>query len=149
MRTIVVSTPIDRPRTEVFAFLDVLANHEPFTNHMLIDWTFEGPAAGVGAKAQMRPNAPNANDWVLMEVIASTPPETIVQEAVGARGKRRTRGTYTVRERPDGGTDVTFALELLEAPRAEELVAPLMRLWLLRANGKAMKRLRKTLERPD
>jgi hypothetical protein len=146
MKPIVVSTQVDRPREEVFAFLDVLANHEPFTNHLLIDWTFEGPAAGVGAKAQMRPNAPNANDWVLMEVIASRRPETIVEESVGARGRRRTRGTYTLSDRPDGGTDIRFELEILEAPRAEQRTEPLMRLWLKRANGKAMKRLRKQLQ---
>jgi uncharacterized protein YndB with AHSA1/START domain len=145
MKPIVVSTTVDRPREEVFAFLDVLANHEPFTNHMLIDWAYEGPAAGVGAKARMRPNAPNSNDWIDMEVVAARAPESIVEESVGARGKRRTRGTYTLRERPDGGTDVRFELVFLETPRGDRLAAPLLRAWLKRANAKAMHRLRKSL----
>lgn len=57
MKPTVVSVQVDRPRDEVFAFLDVLSNHEPFTNHMLVDWSYEGPAAGVGARARMRANS--------------------------------------------------------------------------------------------
>ena len=27
---------------EVYAFLEVLANHEPFTDHMMVDWAASG-----------------------------------------------------------------------------------------------------------
>ncbi len=43
MKPITVTTTVPRPREEVFAFLDVLGNHEPFTNHMLVDWSLSGP----------------------------------------------------------------------------------------------------------
>src|SRR6476469_8850482 len=127
MKPIVVSTHIDRPREEVFAFLDVMANHEPFTNHMLVDWTYSGPASGVGAKARMRAKAPGPKQWADMEVVAATPPETIVEQAVGAGGRRRTQGTYTLSDAPGGGTDVQFELRYLEAPAGERLAAPLVR----------------------
>src|SRR4051794_31590298 len=116
MKPIVVTTTLDRPRDEVYEFLDVLANHEPFTDHMLVDWTISPPptpTAGVGAKARMRAKAPGPKQWIDMEVVAATPGETITEEAVSAGGKRKTRGTYTLSDRADGGTDVRFQLEYL------------------------------------
>ena len=142
MKPIVVTTTLDRPRAEVYEFLDVLANHEPFTNHMLVDWSVDGPAAGVGAKARMRAKAPGPKQWIDMEVVAATPGTTITEEAVSAGGKRKTRGTYTLSDRPDGGTDVRFQLEYLAMPAGEKLMAPVLRAWLQRANAKAMERLR-------
>jgi uncharacterized protein YndB with AHSA1/START domain len=148
VKPIKVSVQVDRPREEVFAFLDVLANHEPFTDHMLVDWTLDGPAAGVGARARLRANVPGPKDWADMEVVASEPPERIVEEAVGAAGRRRTRGTYTLAELPGGGTDIHFELAYLEAPGFERLAAPVLRAWLQRVNAKAMRRLGAVLADP-
>ncbi len=145
MKPIQVSVHVARPREEVFAFLDVLANHEQFCDHMLVDWTLSGPPSGVGARARMRANVPGPKDWVDMEVTASEAPRTTVEEAVGANGARRTRGTYVLDEAPGGGTDVNFTLEYLEAPARERVLLPLLRLWLQRANAKAMVRLGETL----
>ncbi|MFL5843668.1 MAG: SRPBCC family protein [Solirubrobacteraceae bacterium] len=144
MKPIVVSTHIDKPREEVFAFLDVMANHEPFTNHMLVDWTYSGPATGVGAKARMRANVPGPKDWADMEVVSATPPTTIVEQAVGANGKRRTQGTYTLSDSPGGGTDVRFELRYLQTPGIEKVLSPVLRIWLQRGNQKAMDRLAAT-----
>src|SRR4051794_7149753 len=124
MKPIVVFTTTDRPREEVYEFLDVLGNHEPFTDHMLVDWKLDGPPRGVGAKARMRANAPGPETWIDMEVVAATPGETIVEEAVSAGGKRRTRGTYTLADRPEGGTEIRFQLEYLAMPTAEMLASP-------------------------
>lgn len=148
MKPIVVNTFSDRPREDVFAFLDVMANHEPFTNHMLVDWSYDGPASGVGAKARMRANAPGPKQWLDMEVVAATPGETIVEEAVSAGGRRKTRGTYTLSDRPGGGTDIRFQLEYLAMPAGEKLFSPLLRAWLQRANQKAMDRLHERLGNP-
>lgn len=145
MKPITVSTTVPRPRSEVFAFLDVLGNHEPFTNHMLVDWTLSGPREGVGARARMRANLPGPKDWVDMEVLESRPPERIVEHAIGAGGRRRTRGTYTLSDAPDGGTRVAFEFAYELMPRRERLIAPLLRAWLQRGNQKAMDRLRATL----
>src|SRR3954454_15945042 len=138
MTPITVSVDVDRPREEVFAFLDVLANHEPFTNHMLVDWSYDGPAKGVGAKARFRPNMPGPKLWSDLEVTGAQGPETIIEATVSAGRKRRTRGTYTLQEKPGGGTHVQFELAFVETPLMDRLGAPLTRGWLKKANAKAM-----------
>jgi uncharacterized protein YndB with AHSA1/START domain len=145
VKPITVSTTVPQPREEVYAFLDVLGNHEPFTNHMLVDWTLSGPPAGVGAKARMRANSPGPKQWADMEVLEGVAPERIVEEAVGANGRRRTRGTYTLLDAPGGGTEVRFTFEYLEAPASERLMMPFLRAYLRRGNQKAMERLHETL----
>ncbi len=147
MKPVTASVRIERPREDVFSFLDVLANHAQFTDHMLVDWSLDGPAAGVGGKARMRANVPG-EQWMEMEVLESVPPVRTVEETVGGHGKRRTRGTYALDELPDGATDVHFQLEVLEAPLSERLAAPLIRAYMRRANAKAMRRLGQTLARP-
>jgi hypothetical protein len=122
-----------------------MANHEPFTDHMLVDWSYDGPPTGVGARARMRANAPGPQTWIVMEVVAASAPSTIVEEAVSAGGARRTRGTYTLSDRAGGGTDIRFQLEYLAMPRSERLATPLLRAWLKRANARAMRRLHQTL----
>ena len=141
MKPIEVSVQVDQPREEVFAFLDVMANHEPFTNHMLVDWSYSGPASGIGAKARMRANVPGPKDWAEMTVVDGEAPSRIVEQAVSAKGKRRTQGTYTLHERPGGGTDVRFELRYLEMPLSDRILSPLLRAWLGRANARAMERL--------
>ena len=141
MKPIEVSVQVEQPREEVFAFLDVMANHEPFTNHMLVDWSYSGPAAGVGAQARMRANVPGPKDWAEMTVIDGEAPSRIVEQAVSAGGKRRTQGTYTLHELPGGGTDVRFELRYLEMPLPDRALSPLLRAWLARANARAMTRL--------
>jgi hypothetical protein len=145
MKPINVSVQLDRPREEVYAFLDVLANHEQFTDHMLVDWSYAGPPAGVGARALTRAKLPGPKDWVEMEVISGQRPETIVEQSVGAKGRRRTRGTYGLDALPGGGTNVRFEFAYVEGPLSERLVVPLMRSWLKRGNARAMRRLGETL----
>jgi hypothetical protein len=147
MKPVLVSVEVPQSREEVFAYLDVLGNHEEFTDHILLDWTCSGPARGVGAKARMRAKAPGNAQWIDMTAIASTPPESSVEESVGAGGRRRTRGTYTLDQLPHGGTAIEFRLDFLELPPAERLLLPLIRLRLKRDNTKAMQRLKETLGR--
>ena len=63
MKPVTVSTTVPQGREEVYDFLDVLANHEPFTDHMMVDWQYSGPAAGLGARARMRLKKPGRADW--------------------------------------------------------------------------------------
>jgi uncharacterized membrane protein len=141
MKPVSVSVSVDRPRDEVYAYLDVLANHERFTDHFLTDWSLSGPATGVGAKARMKAKAPGPDTWIEMEVVDAAAPERIVERGVSAQGRRRTRGTYRLHEEPGGGTRVEFELVYEAAPAGERLALPLMRPWLRRANAKAMQRL--------
>ena len=38
MKPVTAGTVVDLPREEVFAFLEPLENHEPFTDHFLKHW---------------------------------------------------------------------------------------------------------------
>jgi hypothetical protein len=145
MEPIEVSVDVPQRREDVFDFLDVLANHEPFTDHMLVDWTCSGPAHGVGSKVKMRAKAPGKAQWMEMTAITSKRPRRTVEESVGAGGRRRTRGTYTLEERPDGGTAIHFKLEYLQVPAGERVLAPLIRMRMKRDLAKAMVRLSETL----
>ena len=102
MKPVTATVTVLQPREEVFDFLDVLANHERFTDHFLVDWELSGPTAGVGARAHMRVKSPGPNDWLDMTVISGERPRTTTEESIGARGRRRTRGTYRLEEIPDG-----------------------------------------------
>jgi uncharacterized protein YndB with AHSA1/START domain len=146
MKPIVSTVTVQRPRDEVFAFLDVLGNHEQFTNHFLVDWSLSAPASGLGAKARMRTNLPGPADWADMEVVEVVAPERIVERAVGAGGKRRSRGTYFLEPEGSGATRVRFELVIEELPASARLLAPLAGAWLRRANDKALRRMAETLE---
>ena len=52
MRPVKVSIDVLHAREQVYDFLDVIANHEPFTNHMMHDWEYSGPDRGVGSEAR-------------------------------------------------------------------------------------------------
>jgi hypothetical protein len=145
MKPVTVSVTVPKPAREVYEFLDLLANHEGFLDHWLVDWEFSGPRRGVGAKARARANTVGSQDWTDFEVVEAEPPTRIVEQGVGAGGKRRTRGIYRLEGLPDGGTKVSFELEWLEASRAERLVPPLTRTFVRRVNAKALRRLAKQL----
>ena len=49
---VTVSVEVARPRQEVFDYVDVLANHEGWMDHLYKDWRFEGPRRGVGGDRQ-------------------------------------------------------------------------------------------------
>ena len=143
----IVSTTVSKPRQEVFEFLDVLANHEGFMDHLFADWSFSGPAGGVGARARARVKAPGSREWAQFEVVEAEPPERIVEEGISSNGNRRTRGTYSFEALPGGGTKISFELAWVAVPRSERLAPPLARLFMRRANGKALRRLAKRLDR--
>lgn len=145
MKPVTVSATVATPVQEVYDFLDLLANHEGFLDHWLVDWEFSGPARGLGARARARANTIGSQDWTDFEVVETEPPTRIVEEGVGAGGKRRTRGTYRLEAPPEGGTKISFELEWLEASRAERLVPPLSRAFVRRVNAKSMSRLAKQL----
>ncbi len=146
MKPVTVSATVPKSSQEVYELLAVLANHEAFLDHMLVDWEFSGPKRGVGARARARANTPGSQDWTEFEIVAAEP-NRIVEEGVGANGKRRTRGTYLLEELPAGRTRVCFELAWLEASRLERLCPPLTRAFAHRPSAKAMRRLAKQLAR--
>lgn len=146
MRSVTVSATTGKGIEEVHDFLDVLANHEGFLDHLFVDWKFSGPSRGVGAKGEARQATPGAQDRTEFEIVESTPTR-IVEHGVGNKGKRRTRGTYSFESLPEGGTRISFDLAWERVSKAEGLVPPLTRAFVRRANGKSMRRLVKQLDR--
>jgi hypothetical protein len=140
-----VSIDVPQPREDVYAFLDVLGNHEPFTNHMLVDWSLSGPDRGVGAKARVYSKAGGRKEPVDIEVIEAQPPARNVERNVSAGGKRVGRGTYELTPLPDGGTHVQFTYSWDQAPLLDRALAPLVRSILRRGNQQAMQRLAEQL----
>ena len=145
MKPVTVSIEVSQSAQEVFDYLAVLANHEAFLDHFLVDWKFSGPRRGVGAKAEARASAPMSQDWTDLEIVEMEEPLRIVEEGVGLKGKRRTRGTYRLEETSEGGTRISFELEWLQASRAERQLPPLTRAFIRRPNQKSLKRLAKQL----
>ncbi len=144
---VTVSVEVARPRQEVFDYVDVLANHEGWMDHLFKNWTFEGKRRGVGAIARAQVDAPAAREKVSFEVIESTPPERIVEDGESAHGKRLTRGTYRFTELEGGGTRIEFELAWRKTPRSERIAPFVSRAFMSRANGKGMKRLAALLEK--
>jgi hypothetical protein len=146
VKPVTVSVDVPNPPEQVYDFLDVLANHESFTDHFMVDWELSGPERGVGAKANFRVKATGEKDWTDLEVLEADAGRRIMEETWGGSlAKRHTRGTYLLQSLPDGGTHIEFTLELLELPIGERLMGPLNRAYLRRVNGKAMKRLAERL----
>ena len=145
MKPVRVTIDVPESREDVFDFLDVMANHEPFTNHILKDWQYSGPDRGVGSKARVHVKAAGRTEKVDIEVVSAESPSKIVEQNVSAGGKRQANGTYTLEELPAGGTRINFEYAWRQAPLADQLAAPLVRSTLRRANERAMQRLAEQL----
>jgi hypothetical protein len=144
---VTVCIDVPSPREQVYDFLDVMANHEPFTDHMLVDWVYSGPARGVGSKARVTAKLGGSSDVVEIEVVSAQAPEEIVERNVGAKGHRVGHGTYTLQELASGGTRITFEYTWQQAPLRERLAAPLVHAIMRRGDERAMRRLAEQLAR--
>ncbi len=142
---VTVSIDLPQPRDEVFAFLDVMANHESFTDHMLVDWKVSGPATGVGSKARVTAKFGGMTDHADIEVIEVDPGRRIKERNVANKGRRHATGTYVLSDLPTGGTHVEFTFEFERVPALERPLLPLMRKMLRRGNERAMSRLAEQL----
>ena len=146
MRPIRVSTKVPQTREHVYDFLDVLANHELFTDHMMRDWHLEGPERGVGGKAKLNTVLGGRTDALDLEVIAAEPPIKNVERNTGAGGKRVATGTYTLDELPSGGTRINFEYAWQKIPLSERLSAPIVRRVMRPALARSMQRLAEQLQ---
>ena len=143
--TVTVDVPQDREL--VYDFLDVMANHEPFTNHLMRDWELSGPERGVGSKARVHVRALGVSDTVDIEVVDARAPERIVERNTAEKAGRIGEGTYTLEPLPTGGTRINFEYRWIHAPVIDRLTAPLTRAYLRRTNETAMRRLADELAR--
>jgi Polyketide cyclase / dehydrase and lipid transport len=146
VKPVTVSVDVPNSTHQIYEFLEVLGNHESFMDHFMVDWQLSGPKKGVGSKANVRVKATVEKDWTDVEIVEADADRRLVEETIGGpSGKRRTRGTYLLEALPDGGTRISFELEMVEMPRSERLMGPLNRAYVKRVNRKAMRRLKERL----
>lgn len=145
MKPVTVSVDVPVEQRRVYDFLDVMANHEPFNDHLMRDWELSGPATGVGSKARVRVKAMGVADVIDIEVVDAEAPTRIVERNHAHKAGRVGEGTYTLAPLPDGGTRVTFEYRWLKAPIMDRMTAPLTRAYLKRNNAIAMRRLKDQL----
>jgi len=141
MKPVRVSIETARSQEEVYDFLDVMANHQSFNDHFLVDWEYSGAERGVGSRARVRTRGGLGTDVIDIQVVSARAPAMIVEENIGANGRRRATGTYTLEERPGGGTRVVFEYAWRQAPLEERIAAPLVRAFVRRGTERAMQRL--------
>jgi Polyketide cyclase / dehydrase and lipid transport len=146
IKPVEVSIHVPHECAEVFDFLDVMANHEQFTDHMLLDWSYSGPPRGIGSKAQVSTKVAGRRDTIIIEVISAKRPRSIVERNVGAKGRRIGTGTYTLEPLSSGGTRIGFVYAWQSAPMSERLAAPLVRAYVKRGNAVSMRRLAELLD---
>jgi uncharacterized protein YndB with AHSA1/START domain len=140
MKPFTVTAEVPAPIEQVFALLDEPAAHEQFNDHYLVDWSTFGPARGLGAGVRTRTTL-NKRDFADITVIAVENPTRIVEESVGAGGKRRSHGTFALEPVGADATRVSFTLTPVALPASERLVWPVLRIWLRRQTQRAMLRL--------
>lgn len=140
MKPFTVSAEVSAPIERVFALLDVPAAHEQFNDHYLVDWSTFGPSSGVGAGVRARTTL-NKRDFADITVIEVDAPTRIVEESVGAGGKRRSHGTFLLEPIGPDATRVSFTLQPLALPTSERFIWPLLSIWLRRQTQRAMLRL--------
>jgi hypothetical protein len=145
MKPVTVTIDVPQPREAVYDFLDVMANHELFTDHILQDWRLAGPARGIGSKAQVKAVSAGRTETVDIEVIEAERPVRTVERNVGAAGKRVGTGTYALADLPAGGTRVTFTYAWQQAPWSERLAEPVVRGIAHRGFERALQRLAEQL----
>jgi Polyketide cyclase / dehydrase and lipid transport len=144
-KPVTVSIEVPQPREEVFDFLDVMANHESFTDHLMRDWELSGPPRGVGSKARVHTRVMGVSDVIDFEVIDAARPTHITERNVAAKASRTGEGTYTLEPTASGGTRIAFEYRWVVAPVADRIAAPLVRAFIRRANETAMRRLAEQL----
>jgi uncharacterized protein YndB with AHSA1/START domain len=150
LQPVTVSTTIDRPREEVFAYLADIANHPEFTDHFLSDWRLTRvDPVGRGAGARFHVDAPRRRfSWADTTFVEVSAPHRIV--ALGRGGKFNRVKTFTewrLEPAGGGGTRVELTMESETTMLSDKLFDPLgSRRWWRRKARKALRRMQAILE---
>lgn len=153
MKPVSVSIEVPTSPQRVYELLEVLGNHEQFTDHFMVDWHLTRvDSVGRGAGARFRVKAPgNRFSWGDATFVEVERPHRIVE--VGRTGKNnrvRTLGTYELAAGASGTTRVSFTLQTAPATLSDRLMESFgARGWLKRKNARAMRRLRAIIERGE
>jgi uncharacterized protein YndB with AHSA1/START domain len=153
MDPVTVSIVVDRPREQVFDYLQDIANHAEFTDHYLVDWHLTRiDSIGRGAGARFRVKAPAARfAWGDVTFVEVDRPHRIVEAGrTGKNNRIRTLGVYELAPGASGTTRVQFTLETEPATLSDRLLEGLgARGWMRRRSTRALRRLRTILERGE
>src|SRR5262249_6154722 len=143
MEPLSVTTTIARPRGDVFAYLEDIANHPTFSDHYLVDWRLTRvDSVGRGAGARFRYTAPLQRfDWAGVTRIEVAAPRRIVQAGRGGKMNRtRLRSVWELEAPSPTVTRVTLTVETRPALPSDRFMEALgMRGWLRRKGRKALK----------
>jgi hypothetical protein len=137
MKPVTVTTTIHRPRDEIYAVLEDLMNHEAFTDHFLTN--FQRTETGIRVKGK------GGGGWMEITPVESTPERIVEEGRSGRGGRRRAKGIYEL-EQQNGSTVVSFTNEIEPAGVGDRLMAPVIRAYLRKQNGRAMARLKEQME---
>ncbi len=143
---VTVSVQVPQPVEQVYEFLDLMTNHEPFNDHLMRDWSYSGPDRGVGSRARVHTRSMGMCDVIDIEVIAAEPPRRIVERNTAQKAGRVGQGTYTLTPVTTGGTLVTFEFMWIEEPLIDRVTSPLVRAYIRRNNATALRRLAALLD---
>lgn len=150
MDPVSVAVTVARPREEVFAYLQDIANHAEFCDHFLTDWHLTRlESSGRGAGARFRVDAPlNRFSWADMTFVEVEPPYRIVQHGRGGKFNRiRQRGEWRLTSGAADTTRVELTLETQPRLLSDRLMEILGgRGWFKRKLSRALSRLRAILE---
>jgi uncharacterized protein YndB with AHSA1/START domain len=146
-----VTVTIGRPREEVFAYLEDVANHSEFSDHYLKQWHLTRvDSVGQGAGARFRVDAPLQRfSWADFTFVEVERPHRIVAMGRGGKFNRiKTTAIWTLDDAPGGGTRVEYMVESEPPLPTDRLVETLsrQRSWFKRKVRKAMRRLQSILE---
>jgi hypothetical protein len=145
MPLVTVSTEVDHDPDDVYAFLDVMGNHERINDHLLTDWSYSGPPTGLGARAEAMMKLAGRRGPVEMEVVETTVATTIVHRYVSHRGLRVSTGTYRIARGAQSGARVTYEYAVQREPGVERVATPLVRALMRRALRRSLDRLAEVL----
>jgi uncharacterized protein YndB with AHSA1/START domain len=152
MDPVTVSIVVDRPREQVFDYLQDIANHPGFTDHYLRDWhltRIDSVGRGAGARFRVKVPGPGARfAWGDVTFVEVDRPHRIVEVGRTGKGNRvRTLGVYELAPGASGTTRVQFTLQTEPAKLSDRLLEGFgARGWMRRQNARALRRLRTILE---
>ena len=145
-----VSSTINLPREQVYDYLLDIANHAEFTDHYMVDWhLLREDSYGVGAGARFRIEAPLSRfSWADMTIAEAQPPFRIVTRGRGGKYNRiKMLGVWEIHQGAGGTSRVEYTFESdppLPSDRLLEVFGG--RAWTKRKAGRALRRLRSSLE---
>lgn len=152
MRSLTVSSTVDRPRERVFEYLSDIANHSEFSDHYLKEFRLERmDSRGVGAAASYRVAFPLAETWgdcVIRELAG--PHRIRIEGQMGRLGRIRTEAIYELTQAGNDMTRVSYTFSSQPATRGDRLKEAFgMRGWFTRQSRRALRRLSGILEDQD